>query len=258
MKNARMRIWLVAVALFFCFGLPKAMGNTIVIANGGINNFTGLNQNDIVVKNSPSGGITTVNLLPGGLLMGELDAYDGSQINVSGGSITYGCGLYAYNSSRITISSGSVGNFSAYDNSQLTMSGGAVTYYDLWGYGNSGIVISGGSIAGRLIANNNSQITISGGTIGTGIYAGWQAFSKSTITFVGHDFAINGTNAGYGEYTLRDMSIGTLSGTLANGGFLNNKFYITEDSRIILAPVPEPATLLLLGLGAVILRKPKK
>jgi hypothetical protein len=40
---------------------------------------------------------------------------------------------------------------------------------------------------------------------------------------------------------------------LTNGDPINNDFYIATNASIVL--VPEPATLLLLGLGAVMLRK---
>ncbi|GAJ14816.1 unnamed protein product, partial [marine sediment metagenome] len=151
------------------------------------------------------------------------------------------CGyLHSYNSSQITISGGSVGdnsvngNLVSYDNSQITISGGSVGY--------------------DLHALDNSQITISGGSIGGKFYVGFDIDDNSILTVLGKDFAINGNSVDYGEYNTmgRDWFYGTLTGILASGDLINNDFEISRDSKLILAPIPEPATILLLGLGVLI------
>jgi hypothetical protein len=68
-----------------------------------------------------------------------------------------------------------------------------------------------------------------------------------------------GTPLGYCEITsilggnYENEPLRRLTGTLANGDIINNQFRIGETAKIVL--VPEPATLLLLGLGAVMVRK---
>ena len=62
----------------------------------------------------------------------------------------------------------------------------------------------------------------------------------ATITLIGSDFAINNVPVGPGEFTSGGApSIhGTITGTLLNGHALDNGFYIYEDSKLIMAPLP--------------------
>ena len=136
----------------------------------------------------------------------------------------------------------------------MTFSGGSIGE-DLWALHNSQVNFSGGSIGRHLSTRDNSQVTFSGGSIGNTIYVGRYSSTGSWIKFIGSDFAINGTPVNYGRFDtgVQDEVHGTLTGTLVNGGYLDNEFYIYADSSIIL--IPEPATLLLLGLGGLLLRR---
>ncbi len=138
--------------------------------------------------------------------------------------------------------------------------GGAITEnHDLFGFNNSRINISGGSVGRWLRTYDSSEVTVSGGSIGDSIFAGYDSPDNSVITFVGSDFAVDGEAFGYGELSsifgrgYWGEPSRRLTGTLASMDLLNNDFYIGGDSRIVL--VPEPGTVLLLGLGAVMLRK---
>ena len=77
----------------------------------------------------------------------------------------------------------------------------------------------------------------------------------------GSNFAVDGIPLGFGEIksTLggyyENEPFRTLTGTLANGDIINNSFRIGDYASIVL--VPEPVTLLLLGLGGAIVRKRK-
>jgi hypothetical protein len=81
----------------------------------------------------------------------------------------------------------------------------------------------------------------------------------ATLIINGFGFAIDGNPVGdvtitsiYGGLFL-DEPFRRLTGTLANGDTINNQFQIGHESTIVL--VPEPATLLLFGFGAVMLRR---
>jgi len=75
------------------------------------------------------------------------------------------------------------------------------------------------------------------------------------LTIDGSDFAVDGTDVGYTElYSIlglnaSDEPIRRLTGTLFNGEPINNDFHIGSNAKIVL--IPEPATLLLLGLGGL-------
>jgi len=89
---------------------------------------------------------TTVNLLTGGEISGNLKAYDNSTVNVSGGTI--GDGLWAWDNSTVNVSGGSItGDLDAYDSSTVNVSGGSIGD-DLKAYDNSTVNVSGGTICG--------------------------------------------------------------------------------------------------------------
>ena len=106
------------------------------------------------------------------------------------------------------------------------------------------------------MAQGYAQILLSGGLINGAIYAGANNPQQyGVITIEGNNFAINGSSVGYGILDTGGQSFvhGTLTGNFAKGGLLNNEFYIYGDSSIIL--IPEPATLILLGLGAAMVKR---
>jgi len=132
------------------------------------------------------------------------------------------------------------------------------------------INIYGGRITSILTALNRSTVNIYGGHIGFYINAGldgvaYREIDTSVVTFYGHHFAIDGVDVAYGEINIsvgeNDSVSGFLTGILANGESIGGlpfqpNFYIYDNSRIVLAETaPEPATILLLGLGSLFLRK---
>ncbi len=70
----------------------------------------------------------------------------------------------------------------------------------------------------------------------------------------GTDFRINNTPVEYGTYTYMEYLTGNLTGTLLNGDPIDVQFQLDMYEPLVLM-VPEPATLLLLGLGVVMLRR---
>jgi hypothetical protein len=105
--------------------------------------------------------------------------------------------------------------------SELNMFGGNVWYW-IEGYENSKIYIGGGSTA-------NDGIEVFGNC----------------------EAIIDGTDFNYSLGYLPPM--GNLTGKLADGHSLDMNFYIHDQASIQL--VPEPATLLLLGLGCLVIRR---
>jgi len=83
-----------------------------------------------------------------------------------------------------------------------------------------------------------------------------------TIEIYGFDFAVDGQPFGYGELTsifggsYVSETRRHLTGTLLSGELIDNDFYIGGSASIVLTP--EPATVLLLGLGGLALRKRRK
>jgi hypothetical protein len=139
-----------------------------------------------------------------------------------------------------------------FDYSQFNMSGGSIEF-ELFTWDNSQAYISSGSIAYDLNVFHSSNVSIYGGTIGDEVLA--RDFSE--ITIYGSGFMVDGIPVDYGPITMGTinelgMLTGTLTGILQSGDPLDNVFYIQPDAAIFL--LPEPATMLLVGLGGLILR----
>ena len=140
-----------------------------------------------------------------------------------------------------------------FDYSHANISGGSIGFV-LHTYEYSQATISGGSIAYDLNTSDDSEVFVSGGLIGDNI----DVRDNSKVSIFGSNFEIDGAPVGYGEITTGTIDefgklTGTLTGILQVGDSLNNVFYIEPDASIFL--VPEPATLLLLSLGALVLRR---
>ncbi len=279
---------LVVVVLFVAVG--QGFG-VVRYEDGGTYDITTTINDDVWVDYLAPGMQTTVNLLGGGSIYnGYLRGYTDSHINIAGGSV--GQSLEAKDNSQAMMSGGSIGlHLNALDNSQVTMSGGTVSgHFDA--IHNSRVIMSGGSVGGNLSVQDTCQLTMSGGTIGGWLgsmqnskvtmsggsvgenlnashngqvrWIGGTVGTDLTVTangqliIDGFDFAINGVSVDYGEITSISGGtyVGLLTGTLANSDIINNQFIINDTSSIILTP--EPSTLLLLGLGAVMLRRKRR
>ena len=145
---------------------------------------------------------------------------------------------------------------SVFDYSQINISGGSIGWV-VETYEYSQATISGGSIVNSLYAFSESNVEISGGLIGDEL----NVRDNSLVEIYGSNFAVDSIPVGYGQITVGTinelgMLTGTLTGILDSGELINNAFNIDPDATIFL--VPEPATLLLVGLGALCLRRRKR
>ncbi len=197
----------------------------------------------------------------------SLNSRDSSGVNISGGSIRY---FQSSAFSFVKISGGSVDNLISRSSSSVKISGGSVSW--LGSTGSSQVYISGGSInwlrsydssrvdifdgsINAIYSYDSSRVNITGGSIGGDL----KLQEQSQIQIFGFDFTVNGSPFGYGELTSifggypKYEPPRHLTGTLLSGEPIDKDFYIGNNARIIL--IPEPATILLLGLGGLMLRK---
>lgn len=189
----------------------------------------------IHIYNSDEGNPTTLNILEGGIVSSDYDitAFDDSVINLMGGY---------------------VGDFISLQNkSQLSQASGTINQH-LFTQDDSFALITGGTV-GWIRSETTSQVEIVGGEI---THEFW-ADADSTITIVGSDFAIDGISIDYSEVTSLlmgnpwDEPYRRLTGTLANGELIDNDFQVGHNAKIVL--IPEPCSILLLGLGTLTLRR---
>jgi hypothetical protein len=201
-----------------------------------------------VYSESDSGWDLTDDLtIGGGDYYWYVDADEASTVDIVGGEVEE---LLTFGFSSADIAGGLTHRLEVLEVSTINISGGQV--WDLSAYDQSQINITGGEV-GWLYASGGSDVSITDGDVDM-IWAN----SSSSVNIYGYDFSYN-PNFGY------DGSRGVWEGLLT--GYWENEvpFNITtwDEStynQIVLydlgpIPTPEPGTLLLLGLGALALRR---
>ena len=143
------------------------------------------------------------------------------------------------------MSGGNVDSLDPYGFSTVNLSGGGVSA--IFAHDSSTTNISGGNING-LSVFDSSKVNVSGGSIDF-LYAR----DYSTTTFQGRNFHLTGW------LTLDDervLGIGMLFGEWMDGTPFAIDIRVNQSTATIRV-IPEPATVLLLGLGGLVLRKRK-
>lgn len=175
-----------------------------------------------------------------------LGTNDNSKLHISGG--TFSGGITASGYSSVTISEGTMDRFLALDNSVVTISGGEFLGPIVSAMGQSTVNISGGTV-GMAGATNTGTLNIFGGHIES-----LSASGSGTILLHGSDFVL-GSGLTLGEDGKTLWGTGMLSGRWhgETETWITNISYNDGTSSILL--IPEPTTLLLLGLGGVMVWK---
>jgi len=247
-SNGKMKRYILIAGCTIVVLLYCDYAAALVFNDGGTHIINYAVYDPVYVDQSAPGVGTKVDLLDGGLIHAWIDAHQDSRVNVLGGRVSGS--VNAYGASHITVVGGEIGGpVYCRENSRVDISGGSM---DAWvqSLGSSEVTIGGGEINLFVEAWDNSRVAISGGTIGGRI----AAVRDGLITLAGSNFAVNGTPVGYGDFAGDYATSGTLTGILANGDVLNNQFALNGPAADITF-IPEPGTILLLGLGGLGLRR---
>ncbi len=198
-------------------------------------------------------GNTTLEMLGG--LAGELLVHDSSTVKMGGGDIS---SLFTLDTSLASISGGRIGSILAHHSSSVDISGGHTDSLDATEYAVIGfrgeasaeylrgrsfslVNIDGGRIE-RLGAWNSAIINIHGGLIVEGI--GTRGFD-GTINVFGYDLGKTSIGGQYGY--------GEVYGYFPDGTAF--RISLGQGIHPHVNLVPEPASLLLVALGAPLLRR---
>jgi hypothetical protein len=194
------------ISLVLLSSVHSASGTTIDFNDGRIHDINYIVANSVTLDYMCPAIQTILNILPGA--------------NISG--------VYVYGNAIASMSGGTIssGSYSGFDNGRLSLTGGVAQYI---GVSNSSRAAMLGGQTVELQGWNNGQLSLSGGTI-TDFFA---FRNYSTLIICGSGFQINGIPVEYGQYN----GTGHITGNLANGGTIDNNFYLYNSAKIKLVPI---------------------
>lgn len=244
-RSKKMRRLTLLLLLTALLAIP-AVADYVHLTDGGIYVINDTRYEDDFIRldydtvNTPG---TSFTLLTGGIIGEDLRAYENSTAIINGGTV-----------------GGTVG---AGGNSIVEIESGIIQGY-VYAGGNGLVEINGGSISGKLSSKGEGTIKVTGGVIG-GIFDVWH---DGIIELYGSGFSVGGEDLSVGN-SLRDYGTlelvggdyfytGTITGTLNDGSILNNYFQILEPTAADIIIIPEPCSLVLLGLGGLVLRRSRR
>jgi len=168
----------------------------------------------------------------------EALAYNQSTINVVGGTIYT---LLSYDFSNVNVFGGQVNGITAYDTSTINVLDNA-NLFALFAL-DSGVINMSGGLTRRIAVGEFGTVNLLGGLVSEELWAG----DSGIINVYGYNLSKFPTGGHYG--------FGFVSGEWADRtAFSINLSGVDTYSRVILYQVPEPATVLLIAIGSIILR----
>jgi PEP-CTERM motif len=193
---------------------------------------------------------STVNI-SGGFIHNNSGASGNSIVNVSGGTV--GSGFMTRNSTTMYISGGEVQDLNAVQDSNIFITGGRVGGFNLL----SGTArIEGGQVYGNLTTFTGSELYLTGGELSGDLVVS----TGSIIHLTGTSFILDGLDLTPqlipGEEVLITEQGVTIEGLLADGlpfsfDIVTNTSTFLPDTVLTITLIPEPATLGLIGIGAL-------
>lgn len=243
---------LLIIMLIWCVSAE----GVVYFADGGdhvINNV--INDYIVVDYDEPALG-THVEVVTGGWVVGGAEIYGTSLLTIRDGTVD---GVHSEGQSKVEIYGGTILSIVAHIDSIVEMSGGEI----IQGFvvrDNSSAFISGGVFGLGVHVYSDGEAAISGGAIGGQLYL----YNRGLIILEGSNFEVNGESVGYSEFAStyaipytdsggHPFLGGTITGLLSSGDNLDIPFSLYYDGDITF--VPEPATILLLAFGGLLLRR---
>ena len=206
---------------------------TAEVSNANVFTLTGNQHLDVVTEYTLGGlyDFSTADVRQGGFVS-SISIHNNAVLRV----LEYRYGTYGL----------SIGRTSIFGNGQVIVSGGQTAA--IAASENGGVTISGGE-TGSILALGNSHIVASGG-----IVPDFRVNDSSSLIIYGENFIL-----GEGLWFNGDQLFGTgiLSGQWFDGTSWTTQITDNDETATILL-IPEPATLMLLGLGGFWLVKRKR